>query len=143
MKFLILVALLSVGSAVVLSRTKRAAFELPDGAQVLVKEVKTTFSCAGLHSGYYADVDNNCKIFHICHPQTIADGTLKVEHWSFLCGNQTIFNQGSFTCAFPEEAVPCEIAPKFYDLNNNIGVENAPFQTDDDVARVYEAIRSQ
>ncbi|XP_076314862.1 uncharacterized protein LOC143227287 [Tachypleus tridentatus] len=143
MKCLILIGCLFLMAVVALPRTKRAAYELPAGAEFIVGQIKTTFSCAGLHSGYYADVDNYCQIFHICHPQTLADGTLEVGHWSFFCGNQTIFNQMSFTCAFPEEAVPCRRAPDFYYLNNNIGVENAPFLTDDDVARAYEAIRSQ
>ncbi|XP_013791035.1 uncharacterized protein LOC106474884 [Limulus polyphemus] len=135
--------LLSVATAVALSRAKRAAYELPSGSEFIVGAIKTTFSCVGLHSGYYADVDNNCLIFHICHPQTLPDGTVEVGHWSFFCGNQTVFNQMSFTCAFPEEAVPCRNAPDFYYLNNNIGNENAPFLTDDDVARAYAAIRSQ
>ncbi|XP_013793864.1 uncharacterized protein LOC106477891, partial [Limulus polyphemus] len=120
---------------------KRTAFELPPGSEFIVGEITTGFSCDGLPSGYYADVSNDCKIFHIC--QTLANGDLSVGHWSFFCGNQTIFNQMSFTCAFPDEAVPCNYAPDFYYLNNNIGVEKAPFLTDEDIARAYAVISKQ
>ena len=30
--------------------------------------------------------------------------------------------QESFTCARPDDAVPCEMAPTFYNLNDNFGV---------------------
>ena len=45
-----------------------------------------TFSCEGRSYGYYADPTTNCQVFHIC----LGDGDIK---WSFLCPNQTIFNQ--------------------------------------------------
>ncbi|KAM7289943.1 uncharacterized protein LOC121048213 [Ixodes scapularis] len=116
-------------------RAKRAAYELPADAELIVGSYQTTFSCDGLRYGYYADTDNECKIFHICHEQVLADGTKQQNHWSFFCGNQTVFNQLTLTCAFPEEAVPCSNARDFYYVNDNIGVEDAPFLTDDDVAR--------
>ena len=47
-----------------------------------------TFSCEGRPYGYYADPATNCQVFHIC----LGDGDIK---WSFLCPNQTIFNQVS------------------------------------------------
>ncbi|KAH9361165.1 hypothetical protein HPB48_003027 [Haemaphysalis longicornis] len=61
---------------------------------------------------------------------------------SFLCGNQTVFNQLSLTCAFAEEAVPCNNAPDFFYVNDNIGVETAPFLTDNDVQRAAQLIPS-
>ncbi|XP_076369489.1 uncharacterized protein LOC143256287 [Tachypleus tridentatus] len=143
MKSAIIIAVLCVAVATALLRAKRTAFELPPGVEFIVGQITTSFSCDGLPSGYYGDVDNDCKIFHICHTQTLPDGDLSVRHWSFFCGNQTIFNQMSFTCAFPEEAVPCRYAPDFYYLNNNIGVENAPFLTDEDIARAYAVISKQ
>ena len=45
-----------------------------------------SFSCDGRAYGYYADPSTNCQVFHIC----LGDGDIK---WSFLCPNQTIFNQ--------------------------------------------------
>lgn len=129
-------AVVVVGSAVPKkARSKRAAYDLPSGSELVVGQYSTSFSCEGRRYGYYADVDNECKIFHICHEVELADGTKQLNHWSFFCGNQTVFNQLSFTCAHPEESVPCENARDFYYLNDNLGVEDAPFLTDDDVAR--------
>ena len=50
-----------------------------------------TFSCEGRPYGYYADPATNCQVFHIC----LGDGDIK---WSFLCPNQTIFNQVRRLC---------------------------------------------
>jgi len=86
---------------------KRAAYELAADAELIVGSINPTFSCDGLRYGYYADTANDCKIFHVCLPQTLPDGTESVEQFSFFCGNQTIFNQFSLTCTSPEEAVPC------------------------------------
>ena len=46
-----------------------------------------TFTCEGRAYGYYADPETNCQVFHICMG---GDESLK---WSFICPNQTIFNQ--------------------------------------------------
>ncbi|KDR22635.1 hypothetical protein L798_12767, partial [Zootermopsis nevadensis] len=51
---------------------------------------KTGFSCRQVkHSGYYADLDTDCQVFHIC-----ADG----RKISFLCPNGTIFRQSHLIC---------------------------------------------
>ncbi|KAI5726890.1 hypothetical protein M8J76_010469 [Diaphorina citri] len=50
----------------------------------------TDFSCRKFKSpGYYADLDTNCQVFHIC------DGGRKI---SFLCPNGTIFRQSHLIC---------------------------------------------
>ena len=56
-----------------------------------LREIPTdlNFSCEGRAYGYYADPATNCQVFHIC----LGDGDIK---WSFLCPNQTIFNQVKF-----------------------------------------------
>lgn len=72
--------------------------------------IRTSFSCDGLGYGYYADPDNDCKIFHICQSFKMSDGSIYNNHWSFVCGNQTVFNQVSLSCSHPEDAVPCESA---------------------------------
>ena len=56
-----------------------------------LQEIPTdlNFSCDGRAYGYYADPTTNCQVFHIC----LGDGDIK---WSFLCPNQTIFNQVNF-----------------------------------------------
>ncbi|XP_015122673.1 flocculation protein FLO11 [Diachasma alloeum] len=49
----------------------------------------TEFSCRGLKGGYYADLETNCQVFHIC------DNGRKI---SFLCPNGTIFQQSQLIC---------------------------------------------
>jgi hypothetical protein len=45
------------------------AYELPDGvADILQFPIRSTFDCTNRPYGYYADVDNDCKIFHVCYP---------------------------------------------------------------------------
>ncbi|KAL1474869.1 hypothetical protein MTO96_020441 [Rhipicephalus appendiculatus] len=93
-----------------LSETRRAAYELPDGVEFVVGGVQTTFQCE--RSGYFADVSNNCQLFHICNEIYKEDGSVELQQYSFFCGNQTVFNQLSLTCAHPEESVPCQNAPR-------------------------------
>ncbi|XP_054272343.1 mucin-3A-like [Macrosteles quadrilineatus] len=50
----------------------------------------TAFSCRAVKKpGYYADLDTDCQVFHIC------DGGRKI---SFLCPNGTIFRQSHLIC---------------------------------------------
>lgn len=47
----------------------RPSFLLAAGSQsILSSPVRTSFSCIGRDYGYFADVENNCEIFHICVP---------------------------------------------------------------------------
>ncbi|XP_055934108.1 U-scoloptoxin(01)-Er1a-like isoform X1 [Argiope bruennichi] len=111
-------------------RAKREAYDLPDGINLLLNaDLRSTFTCQG--DGYYADVDNNCQIFHVCHGHE--EG--KLRQWSFACGNQTMFNQLTFTCSYPEESIPCNKAPDFFYLNGNVqkGDPEVPFLEDQDV----------
>ncbi|ROT68212.1 hypothetical protein C7M84_013664 [Penaeus vannamei] len=65
------------------------AFALAGGQEVLPfpeTVPETSFSCADRPYGYYADTEANCQVFHICLNNNI---------WSFLCPNQTLFNQVS------------------------------------------------
>lgn len=140
MKAAAILALALVALAVAVPRMKRQAYELPDGAELIVGPIKTTFSCDGFRYGYYADIDNNCQIFHVCNQITHADGSAETQHYSFFCGNQTVFNQLTLTCAFPEEAVPCQNARDFFYVNDNIGIEDALFLRDEDVARAQQLI---
>ncbi|KAH6948420.1 hypothetical protein HPB50_024361 [Hyalomma asiaticum] len=119
---------------------RREAYALPDGAELLLGSVKTTFKCPG--DGYFADMDNDCKVFHICHdvlgPQGAADH--EMQHFSFLCGNQTVFNQLSLTCAYEDDAVPCQNAKDFYYLNTRIGDPTEDFLTDNDIQRAVPLV---
>ncbi|XP_077553797.1 uncharacterized protein LOC144168726 [Haemaphysalis longicornis] len=139
MKFAVALAIVIAVVSSDRPRAKREAYDLPDGAELVVGSIKTTFQCPE-KNGYFADVDNNCLIFHVCNVVTHADGHTEVQQFSFFCGNQTMFNQLSLTCAFPEEAVPCQNAPDFYYVNDNIGIPDALFLTDADVEKAAALI---
>lgn len=48
-----------------------------------------------------------------------------------------VFNQLSFTCAMPEDAVPCTESPNFYYLNDNLklGDPKVAFLDEQDIQR--------
>ncbi|XP_076357844.1 uncharacterized protein LOC143250766 isoform X2 [Tachypleus tridentatus] len=110
----------SIAAVTALPRYKRRAYELPAGADLLVGNIQTTFSCPG--DGYYADVDNDCKVYHLCHTVTHANAKSEVQQWSFMCGNLTVFNQLTLTCSSPEDVPPC--SKDVLNLNDNIGLED-------------------
>lgn len=43
---------------------------LPSNATSIRSDITDNFSCAGRPYGYYADVENDCQIFHVCLPVT-------------------------------------------------------------------------
>nr|XP_027195349.1 putative uncharacterized protein DDB_G0287457 [Dermatophagoides pteronyssinus] len=77
---------------------------------------RTNFNCLD-HKwpGYYADIDTQCQVFHICQ-----SGGRKN---SFLCPNGTMFNQQLFTCDWWHN-VQCDQVAKHYELNAQIYNEN-------------------
>ena len=113
MKVVALFALVTVAAA-------RFAYRFTDGyLDVLGNEPTQNFDCADRPYGYYADVASDCKVFHVCLPIQDHKGELvETAHFSFFCGNQTVFSQESLTCAHPEEAFPCEEAETLFDLSN-------------------------
>ncbi|XP_064467586.1 uncharacterized protein LOC135378461 [Ornithodoros turicata] len=126
-------------AVVALPRAKRAAYELPDGVEFLVGSVKTSFQCPA-RNGYFADVDNNCQIFHVCNTIPKEDGSVEVQQYSFLCGNQTVFNQFSLTCSLPEDSVPCRSSQDFFYLNERIGQEKVAIHDVGDIQRAVPLI---
>jgi hypothetical protein len=92
------------------------AYSFPADAETLLKTpLKSSFSCEGKAYGYYADVDNNCQVFHICLPiEDDAGAVIETAHWSFICGNQTIFDQATLTCNHEADALSCAEAPSLY-----------------------------
>ncbi|KAL7638667.1 UNVERIFIED_CONTAM: hypothetical protein RMT77_011239 [Armadillidium vulgare] len=104
----------------VVATSARMAYVFPSGYEYITGEVRATFSCENRPYGYYADVDNFCRIFHICLPIPDENGNiLDTYQYSFICGNQTIFNQETLTCDFPEYSFPCDQAASLYDLKNS------------------------
>ena len=99
----------------------RMAYQLPAGAESILRQrsFSQNFDCSGRKYGYYADVENNCELFHICLPVTDEQGEeIEMAHFSFMCGNQTIFDQHTLSCNNEEDSVPCSEAESFYDIAN-------------------------
>jgi len=94
---------------------------LPSNATSIRANIEDSFSCEGREYGYYADVENDCQIFHVCLPVTYANGRSQMFRWSFICPEETIFNQEMFTCTRYDESIDCAESPRFYSLNNNFG----------------------
>ena len=69
-------------------------------------------------SGYYADAEAQCQVFHIC----TADGQGGLAKYSFLCPNGTIFNQNYFICDWWFN-FDCSEAEGLYSLNEKIAAE--------------------
>ncbi|XP_068983477.1 uncharacterized protein [Bombus flavifrons] len=99
-------------------KNKTGGLELPDNATLIRDNIVDNFSCQDRIYGYYADMDNDCQVFHVCMPQ--ARGSIR---WSFICPAETVFNQATFVCTKTENSIPCEESEKFYNLNEAIGKE--------------------
>jgi hypothetical protein len=69
------------------------ALGLPSNATSIRSEITDSFSCESRIYGYYADVENECQLFHVCLPVQFADGKDKIFKWSFICPEETVFNQ--------------------------------------------------
>ncbi|XP_045112967.1 uncharacterized protein LOC123505565 [Portunus trituberculatus] len=72
---------------------------------------ETSFSCQDRPYGYYADVEAECQVFHICNNNA---------KWSFRCPNQTLFNQQYLVCDY-QANVDCGVAASLYTINDNFG----------------------
>ncbi|CAH1997770.1 unnamed protein product [Acanthoscelides obtectus] len=94
---------------------------LPSNATAIRNDITDSFQCEGRDYGYYADVDNDCQLFHVCLPVTYADGRNQTFRWSFICPEETVFNQEMFTCTRADEAIDCQESPRFYELNRKFG----------------------
>ncbi|XP_076309599.1 U-scoloptoxin(01)-Cw1a-like [Tachypleus tridentatus] len=74
-----------------------------------------TFSCEDRISGYYADPQTDCQVWHWC--------TSSGYKYSFLCPNETRFNQQYRVCDWWYN-VDCNQATSFYDINKDLYVVN-------------------
>ncbi|KAL5282220.1 hypothetical protein ACFFRR_005437 [Megaselia abdita] len=99
-------------------------WNLPSNATSIRADISDSeFSCENKTYGYYADVENDCQIFHVCLPVKYANGKLSLFRWSFICPEETVFSQDSFTCMRTEDMlIDCKDSPKFFDLNGNLGM---------------------
>ena len=84
----------------------------------------TDFSCDGddrLHGGYYADIDAQCQVFHICSKF----GLRRATTFSFLCPNGTMFSQQYFICDWWFN-VDCAASTNLYGLNEDVQAGRLP-----------------
>ena len=104
----------------VAATSARMAYRFSDGyLDILGAEPVQNFDCLGRPYGYYADVASNCQVFHVCLPITDEVGEVaETAHFSFFCGNGTVFSQESLTCDHPDNAFPCEEAETLFTLSN-------------------------
>ncbi|XP_064474331.1 uncharacterized protein LOC135388618 [Ornithodoros turicata] len=106
---------LPYNSSQVAAESPQAAFlGLPSGSGHILRPIEITFSCANRSLGYYADVSNQCKVYHVCNPIVVANSTVAMMQYSFFCPDNTIFDQQTVTCTFPPGSAPCEQAESFY-----------------------------
>lgn len=93
------------------------AYQLPDGIDLIFRNsIMSNFRCKA--SGIFADVDKNCKVFHICQSTPWFGWFTRMNQFSFACRNETIFNQLTLTCKKSNETMPCNLSPSYYHLNN-------------------------
>lgn len=74
--------------------------------------VKSNFSCEGRPSGYYADVDTGCELYHMCDQSG--------RKFSYACPNTTLFQQRMLVCDH-WFMVNCSKAEDDYSANLLIG----------------------
>ena len=92
-----------MGNSFILFQRQSEDYEDSDNPLGLVSDADTIrqnivdeFTCEGRVYGYYADVANDCQLFHVCYPVLYPDGQTEMFKWSFICPNQTIFDQVRF-----------------------------------------------
>lgn len=103
----------------VVKRQAHFGYQLPGGAELIVKSLQAGFSCANRIYGYYADVEHSCQVFHVCFP-IVDNNEVQVDtaHYSFFCGNQTVFDQEHLVCVHETADFDCKRAPDLYDQVN-------------------------
>lgn len=75
-------------------------------------------------------MDNDCKIFHLCVPvsysgpratESSKSGTASLmTMYSFLCANQTIFDQRKLVCTYPDESISCSQSVHYVSSNHRM-----------------------
>merc|ERR1712215_213303 len=128
MKSLIVVSCLLAVAAAGGQSTPEFFNLVSNATSVLARQVEYGFDCAGKQFGFYADTNNACQIFHICHPEETEAGPV-TRMYSFLCGLGTVFDQATLACNWPEEALACEESENLYNINDYFGREDVEFRS--------------
>jgi len=93
--------------------------------------VSFTFDCTDRPIGFYADLEFDCMIFHMCDE----DG----RRIPYMCANETSFNQKFRVCDWNYN-VDCEASPDWYYLND-LTYRTDPPKVEDDFGLSEENIR--
>ncbi|XP_008195707.2 cuticular protein analogous to peritrophins 1-E isoform X3 [Tribolium castaneum] len=88
-----------------------------------IENATFTFDCTNRAIGFYADVEYDCQIFHMCDPEG-----RRIPH---VCANDTSFNQEYRVCDW-ENNFDCSEAPKWYFLNELTYATDPPKDVEDD-----------
>ncbi|XP_014209897.1 uncharacterized protein LOC106640384 [Copidosoma floridanum] len=80
---------------------------------ILTSIPATSFKCQDQKSGYYADQETHCQVFHVCN---------NGKKISFLCPNGTIFQQSQLICDWWFK-VDCDNSRDYYDQSANFLAE--------------------
>lgn len=89
-------------------------------------DINPGFTCEGRPYGYYADVANDCKIFHICQPLEISSINTFYTRYSFFCGEETRFDQSKLSCLHKKDAMACPKSDEWFFRNDAFGVQEDP-----------------
>ncbi|CAM1324278.1 Uncharacterised protein g8627 [Pycnogonum litorale] len=111
--------------------TSRTVMQLPSGAEEYLGTVETSFVCDGKPYGYYADVEFDCRIYHVCYQiedfadqrfANVIEPTGRQFLWSFFCPPSTHFDQRTLTCTSVDIDVRCQDARRIaVEANSGFG----------------------
>lgn len=99
-----------------------STLNLPSNATSIRADIVDGFTCANKTYGYYADVDNDCQIFHVCLPVIYPDGKENTFRWSFICPEETLFSQVCKNFFFFEEFLFNVTLIKFLNIIHHLGI---------------------
>ncbi|XP_063708632.1 uncharacterized protein LOC134837196 [Culicoides brevitarsis] len=97
----------------------KSMLDLPANATSIRENISDGFSCKNKSNGYYADPENDCQIFHVCHNvdygMTRRGRKMMVYRWSFICPEDTVFDQNQYTCVrTTDSSIECADSPQYY-----------------------------
>lgn len=85
---------------------------------------RTSFTCQGRGTGYYADMETGCQVYHMCDSLG--------RKFSYSCPNTTLFQQRMLICDH-WYMVNCSMSERDYTANLLIGQRDKPFVSDDEM----------
>lgn len=76
--------------------------------------VNTNFTCKGRDTGFYADVETNCRVYHTCDENG--------NKFTYYCPAETAFRQEALVCDHAH-LVDCAIGRRISTVNKNVEIE--------------------